>query len=166
MERLLNLIDLLCRRLTCVFYVVIVLLGFLHVLSRYVFNNPIIWIDELSKYLFIWLTFIGVVLAARRKAHFVADFFVNLFPARARVVLDVAARLLSLSFLALCVWLTPGLMKITQNSISSTVGIPLSWVYAGILVGFFLTLLVEAIDFYNVYFCRCQPTPKGGDEPC
>jgi len=165
-EKLGEFIDYICRRLTCIVYLIVVILGVLQVGSRYLFNYPIIWVDELSKYLFIWLIFLGVALASKRKAHFVADFFVVMFPKKMQAYLDVVARILSLVFLGVCVWITPNLMKITQNSISATVGIPLSYVYAGMLVGFFLTLLVEIIDFHRVYFAKPRQGSHGSEKSC
>jgi TRAP-type transport system small permease protein len=166
MEKLLELIDLCCRRLTSLVYLVVVILGVVQVFSRYLLNTPIIWIDELSKYLFIWLIFLGVVLASRRKAHFCADFFVAMLPKFIQRYLDIVARVLSLTFLGLGTWYTPYLMEITKKSISSTVGIPLSWVYAGMLVGFFLTFVVEAVDLVKVCLVRARQDTREGEKTC
>src|SRR6202045_5498703 len=37
--------------------------------SRYLFNSPIIWTDELATFLFLWLSMIGAVVALRRDGH-------------------------------------------------------------------------------------------------
>ena len=42
---------------------------FAGVVSRYVFNNPIIWTDELANLLFLWLSMLGTVVALRRDGH-------------------------------------------------------------------------------------------------
>src|SRR5580704_918679 len=42
---------------------------FAGVLSRYLFNSPIIWTDELATFLFLWLSMIGAVVALRRDGH-------------------------------------------------------------------------------------------------
>src|ERR1700727_3504719 len=39
---------------------------FAGVVSRYVFNSPIIWTDELATFLFLWLAMFGAVVALRR----------------------------------------------------------------------------------------------------
>ena len=95
-----------------------------------------------------------------------ADYFVLMFPVKVQKYLDVVARILSLVFLGICTWITPHLMEITKNSISATVGIPLSWVYAGMLVGFFLTFVVEAIDSYQVYFGKSRKGGEGSEKSC
>jgi tripartite ATP-independent transporter DctM subunit len=42
---------------------------FAGVVSRYVFNSPIIWTDELATFLFLWLSMLGAVVALRRDGH-------------------------------------------------------------------------------------------------
>ncbi len=39
------------------------------VFFRYVLNEPLIWSEELARYLFIWLCFLGWVIASRREEH-------------------------------------------------------------------------------------------------
>ncbi|MBV8775570.1 MAG: TRAP transporter large permease subunit [Alphaproteobacteria bacterium] len=50
---------------------------FAGVVSRYVFNSPIIWTDELATFLFLWLAMVGAVVALRRDGHMRLTTFVN-----------------------------------------------------------------------------------------
>jgi len=50
---------------------------FAGVVSRYVFNNPILWTDELATFLFLWLAMIGAVVALRRDGHMRLTTFAN-----------------------------------------------------------------------------------------
>ena len=42
---------------------------FAGVVSRYVFDSPLIWTDELATFLFLWLAMLGAVVALRRDGH-------------------------------------------------------------------------------------------------
>src|SRR5579862_8090362 len=42
---------------------------FAGVVSRYVFNRPLTWTDELASALFLWLAMLGAVVAFRRGEH-------------------------------------------------------------------------------------------------
>jgi tripartite ATP-independent transporter DctM subunit len=58
---------------------------FAGVVSRYVFNSPLMWTDELANFLFLWLAMLGAVVAFRRDGHMRLTTFVNsLSPARGR----------------------------------------------------------------------------------
>src|SRR5689334_2718617 len=50
---------------------------FAGVISRYVFDSPIIWTDELATFLFLWLSMFGSVVALRRDGHMRLTTFVN-----------------------------------------------------------------------------------------
>jgi len=39
------------------------------VVLRYVFDRPLVWSDELARYLFVWCAFLGWIVAARRRSH-------------------------------------------------------------------------------------------------
>ena len=50
---------------------------FAGVVSRYVFNKPLTWSDELASVLFLWLAMLGAVIALRRGEHMRLTTFVN-----------------------------------------------------------------------------------------
>jgi tripartite ATP-independent transporter DctM subunit len=50
------------------------------VISRYVFNAPLTWTDELASTLFLWLAMLGAVIALRRAEHMRLTAFVNILP--------------------------------------------------------------------------------------
>ncbi len=62
------------------FLAVMVVLVFGNVVLRYGFNSGIVISEELSRWLFIWLTFIGAVVALREHAHLGTDMLVSRLP--------------------------------------------------------------------------------------
>lgn len=79
-----KLIDRYCRVL-CVAMVAclaaMVVLVFGNVVMRYAFNSGISLSDELSRWLFVWMTFMGAVVALREHGHLGTDFLVGKLPA-------------------------------------------------------------------------------------
>ena len=69
-------------------------LTFGQVVLRYVFNQPQTWAEEVGRYLFIWITFLGAAVAFARDTHIRVDAVMELFgPAVARAG-DVIRRLI------------------------------------------------------------------------
>jgi tripartite ATP-independent transporter DctM subunit len=66
MERVLSLISEVPAALLVLLEIVILLAG---VVSRYVFDSPLTWSDELASILFLWLAMLGAVIALRRGEH-------------------------------------------------------------------------------------------------
>ena len=65
---------------------------FAGVVSRYVFNKPLTWSDELASVLFLWLAMLGAVIALRRGEHMRLTTFVNLLRPRWRAWVETLAR--------------------------------------------------------------------------
>jgi tripartite ATP-independent transporter DctM subunit len=74
------------------------------VVSRYVFDRPLVWSDELASTLFLWLAMLGAVIALRRDEHMRMTAYVASFGARMRATADGFANAASLVFLLLIAW--------------------------------------------------------------
>lgn len=92
-ESLNRLIDGLCRVLDAVIagmLAVMVVLVFGNVVLRYGFNSGITTSDEISRWLYVWMTFLGAIVALKEHAHLGSDFLVSrLKPAGRRLCLVV-----------------------------------------------------------------------------
>ena len=59
-----------------------VVLVFGNVVLRYAFNSGLTMSEEVSRWLFVWLTFMGAVVALREHGHLGTDALVSRLPAR------------------------------------------------------------------------------------
>lgn len=75
-------------------------LTFAQVVLRYVFNNPQTWAEEVGRYLFIWITFLGAAIAFSRDTHIRVDAVVALFGARIARGGDLVRRLIETAAVA------------------------------------------------------------------
>ena len=69
------------------------------VISRYIFNRPLTWSDELASILFLWLAMLGAVIALRRTEHMRLGFLVSLASPRWRRSFDAFAAMVSAVFM-------------------------------------------------------------------
>lgn len=60
------------------------LIIFLNVILRYIFKNSLTWGEEFSRYIMIWLTFVGSSLCVRDNVHVNMDILLNKLPYVAR----------------------------------------------------------------------------------
>jgi C4-dicarboxylate transporter DctQ subunit len=105
------------------------------ILTRYVLNYSLFWSEELARYLFIYLVFIGSAIVLRRNGHIEVSFFVERLPAGVRRWFAIVSDLLILAFtvvvlvhgvrLAAMVWTVP----------TAAMLIPWTLVYLGIVLG-------------------------------
>lgn len=94
-----RLIDGYCRLLNLLMaaaLAVMVLLVFGNVVLRYGFNSGIAVSEELSRWLFLWLTFMGSVVALKEHGHLGTDMLVSRLSARGKKICLVIAYLVML----------------------------------------------------------------------
>jgi TRAP-type C4-dicarboxylate transport system permease small subunit len=59
----------------------------IQVVSRYIINRPTSWSEEVARYLFVWITFLGSAVVIRKRRHVDVSVLTDRLPARAaRVV--------------------------------------------------------------------------------
>jgi len=75
---------------------VMVVLVFGNVVLRYAFNSGITVSEEVSRWLFVWVTFLGAVVAVKERAHLGTDFLVARLPVLGKKICLVVGHLLML----------------------------------------------------------------------
>lgn len=70
----------------------------LAVFFRYVLNSSLVWYDEFTSYLLVWLTFYGAIVADHQGRHIGFDLLVNKLPRGQRLAVDVVGELAVLGF--------------------------------------------------------------------
>lgn len=113
------------------------------VVFRYIIGSPLVWSEEVARYLLVWCTFIGVSLAVREGRNISVDLLPVICGTRWLRVFTVLALLGSALFFALMVWysvpVTQRIAKIGQAS--PGLGIQMWLVYAAVPVGMGMALL-------------------------
>ena len=59
------------------------------VVLRYFFGDPLVWSDELARYLFVWCSFLGWVIAARKRSHLGIALVAEGSPPRVKAALEL-----------------------------------------------------------------------------
>src|SRR3954452_8399124 len=71
---------------------------FAQVITRYLLGDPLIWSEELARYLFVWVSMIGAALAIREGGHFGLDLLIRPMP-RSKPVLGPLVTFVMVVFL-------------------------------------------------------------------
>lgn len=123
-------------------------LVFGNVVLRYGFNSGLVFSEEISRLLFVWLIFLGAILASREHAHLGVDSVVKRLPHGARQACILVSGVLMILMCVLLLW---GSLKQAQINLDNTMpvsGIPYAFLYAaGIAAA--LGLIVSI--FYNIF---------------
>jgi TRAP-type transport system small permease protein len=138
-----------------------VVMVFANVVLRYLFDSGIVVSEELSRFLFLWLTFLGAVVVLRRGGHLGFDTMVEALPRPGRLLCRAVSSLLTLLACLVFLWGAWPLVETNMDNASPVSGLPLGWAYASALVsGVGLSLLTLA-DLALVLRGEEPPPPAG-----
>lgn len=116
---------------------------FVNVILRYGFGNGLDISDEMSRFCFVWLIFLGSISAMRRNMHMGFDLVVGSVPPGARRLLLTIANAL---VLAVCLLILTGTIMqwhVNATNIAPVTRMPMIWVF-GVAVPMALAIGIMA----------------------
>lgn len=155
------------RWLIIIMMAAMVALVFANVISRYGLRQSIVWAEELSQYLMVWIVFLGAGLAFREGRHVAVEFFQDRMGARWRrrlrgvIVAGIAL------FLVVLVVLGIRYAAFAADQETPVMNISLAIPYACIPIGaalFLAHLLLVSRAFINGHFETPESLEAGTDE--
>src|SRR6476620_8151497 len=136
MKRLIDLFFKLLELLVVAALVAMVFMVFGNVVLRYGFNSGITVSDEMSRYCFIWLTYIGAMIAMRERGHLGVDTLVKHLPRLGKKICLFVSESLMLFTNVLFFVGTWKMHELQVTNVSPVVGISMIWIYGiGYVVG-------------------------------
>lgn len=121
------------------------------IISRYVFDSPFSWTEELAIFLFVWISFLGANVTAANNKHVVVDLVSEKLNHKARLVMQAINSILILAFLVVLMLGAIKLQPQTAKHFSVTLGIPKNLYYLAPLVSGIYMTLVYVRNFLNTF---------------
>ena len=110
-------------------------IAIINALLRYLFDSPLVWGEEISRYCMVWGTLVGVALAYRLGAHVSINILTELVPPAIQVAWRLVCHLLVLGVAAM-LWRSGSVLTDLLGVIQApSSGIPMSYVYRSLEVG-------------------------------
>ena len=130
-----------------------VLLIFSQIFMRTIFNYSLSWTEELSRYIFIWQTWLGTSIALKYKQHIRVEILINIFKkAKNKKILEISVNLIWIAFSIFLLYAGTLLCKsmIARNVLSSGMRIPLVFVYSCLPISSLIVLIRLINDSINL----------------
>ncbi len=105
------------------------------VILRYTLGETLVVTEELSRYLMVWIAFLGSVLLMRERGHIAAEGLGSWLGPLGRRVIGLVADLLSLVFLLTLTVAGLQTLPAQLDQYLTTINIPIFWFYLAIPVG-------------------------------
>lgn len=136
---------------------------FIHVIFRYVFNSPLQWSEEVSRFLTIWVTFGGSSYAFRKGAHVGVTAIVEAMPAHLKRVINIISKIMVILFFIIIGYYGAVLTFEQAGKQSIAANVPLCIPFSAIPLGSCLVLIRLLQDFIqDLKLAASRPPAKGG----
>ena len=126
------------------------------------FGEPLIWTDELSRFLMVWLAVFGWIVASRKRIHVRIRFFQDRLPKQAHKATELAIQIAMTLFGALVTAYSVGLIGKNYELEATSMPISMAWMYAPMVLGGAITALQGASE--TIATLRRSPLPPAARE--
>jgi TRAP-type C4-dicarboxylate transport system permease small subunit len=116
------------------------------VISRYFFNAPFVWTEELVTVLFVYISFLGAAVASARHNHVVVDLITSKAAPKTRNLIGVISNLLIMVFLAMVIIGAVILIPEMLTHTSVALNIPRTVYYLPVLASSLLIFVVHLVE--------------------
>jgi len=130
----------------CMVSMVVMVFG--NVVLRYIFNSGITVSEEMSRYVFVWLVFVGAVVAMRENAHLGVDTVVALLPRFGKKVCLAVSESGMLLCCAMFFWGTWVQHDINATNIAPVTGLNMIWVYG---MGYVTSIGIGLLNVHKLW---------------
>ncbi|MBP1932251.1 TRAP transporter small permease [Ammoniphilus resinae] len=133
----------------------------LQVLFRYVFAYSAPWTEEIARFMFIYLTFVGSAVCMKEKTHITIEVLIEVLPKWLRSTTLILVQLLTMWFLVVVLigsWQM--VLSSTEVRSASLIWLNYSYVYFALFFGAVLMLIYSIFRLYELVQSIFQPVQK------
>ncbi len=148
-----------------VFYTMLVVTMAVEVLRREIFAYSSIWGEEVVRYSFIYLAWIGAAAAVRERAHIRIDVLFHYVPPRVKALLYILGDLVMMAVAIFALYWSFEMVSVAWKfqSVSHGLRVPMVWFLAAVPVGFGLMMyrLLQSLRRDVADFIAGRPVFEG-----
>ena len=130
-----------------------VVLIFFQIIMRYVFKNSLAWSEELARYVFLWLIWVGASFAVKEERHLRIEAFANIFTGNRRKIFELVVLIIWFGFSLVLAYLGYNLTSriMTSGQVSPAMRMPMYYAYASVPVGSLLMTVRLVERMINIF---------------
>lgn len=142
----------------------LIVMGFVQVICRFVLKMPLAWAEELLTFCMIWVAYLGASAAANERKHILVSMFVDKLPGRLRKIFTILSQLLWLGCALIMTYLG---CYTTMNYISRgavTLGGKYPYWVAAIIIPISMALIVIRVIVLIVHTLKGESDTRSQEE--
>lgn len=150
----------------CIFlFALMVVIGSYQIITRYFFNTPSTFSEELLTYSFTWMSLLASAYVFGKRDHMRMGFIADKIQGTPKKVLDVFIELLILGFsLAALVWGGSSIMQLSMQQKTASLGVPMGYIYTILTVCGVIICLYSILNIIDMVHGKDLELKDGFEE--
>lgn len=161
MRKLVDKLSLCIETIGGVAVLLMTVIVLLQIVMRYVFNTPLTWTEEIARYIFVYITFLGAGLLVYERSHLFVEVIFNSLSGRVKRSVQLCIDSIVLVFSVYLVVSSKSSMLFAFGSRSTATQIPMQYISMSVMIG---AILMTIFALYNVVKDILQISRKRGGE--
>lgn len=152
MERVYKFVEGSINVLMAALLFLMIIFVFGNVVLRYFFNSGWTWAEEMSRFLLVWITFLGAVGAMKENRHLGFSSLIKRMPLPIKKTMFVVSNAVMLCILYLLLGGTWDMTVLGLTNVASATGIPMAYMFGVGLITFSCMIVIVLINTYKALF--------------
>lgn len=150
-----KLLTALLSWICIVLFAFMTLLGTYQIITRYLFNSPSTFSEEMLTYSFTWLALFSAANVFAHREHMRMSFFADRFSKKIQFILAVGSEILILAFaVVVLVYGGTSITRLTFSQVTASLGISMGTVYLVVPICGILIAIFSLINIYQLFVGR------------
>ncbi len=132
--------------------VIMVIVIFMQVILRYIFNNPTSWSEEFSMLALVWFGYISVSMGFGRSYHIALEIFTDWLPTTIKRILAIISDISATVVGVMMVHYGFVLSKKVAIQVMPAMGFSKSWLYYSLVISGFILIMYALTHLFNPNF--------------
>lgn len=141
LKKLISVMDNILKYVLAALLIGMVAVIFLQILTRYVFQSPLPWSEEVARYLFIFVTYLGVSRAIGTGGHIALDILTSNLKPRTHGFVNLIIDLIVAFYFAFLIYTSMLLLPIIARQFTPALNISYAFIYIAIPLGSSLSII-------------------------
>jgi TRAP-type C4-dicarboxylate transport system permease small subunit len=156
------IIEKICGAVCVLCFATMTLVAIMGVFSRYIMQSPFMWIEEVARYLLVWMGFTAINIALRQNRHIKVEIIAKLVPAAvAKIIGYLVDALIACFFIVL---LQQGYLLTVNNMMAAaTCHLSMSWILIAVPAAAALSLIQLFLGVVKKIFSEFAPPSEALD---
>ena len=129
------------------------------VFYRYVLQWSLFWATEVANFIFVWIVFLGAVVAYHEKKHIAFTALLDRIPGN-RAKVEILGNLLVLGFALFMVFTGLEVVRLTLDRPSEALKLPLGYLYSILPFAFVIIAIDSTVSIWNLL----RASPRKGEQ--